>query len=188
MSHMTQPRKIPVSYSGPLPRYLLPLKLSVILINYLASTMLPKPRSCGSSSSLHSPTLLWPDPLPLPLQVFLSSLLPTHHPSPATSLILSFPTLSLWLTFLKQPPPSHHFPFSLLLLHLFCWSTRVGEEEQEMMVGDSLSPCQVAALVAGDGNLLNTWGAGDTRARSRSRRETKCGHHQRTAFGKGGVC
>lgn len=106
MYHRTQSRKIPVSHCGLLPWYLLPLKLSVILINYLASTMLPKLHSCGSSSSLHSPSLLWPYPLPLPLQVSLSSLIPTHHPSPVTSLILSFCTLSLWLTFLKQPPPA----------------------------------------------------------------------------------
>lgn len=99
---------------------------------------------------------------------FLWFLLPTAFPDPSLSPLLSctspsvpqlpapytpaqpsqnfnpfFPHCQPLIDLPNETTASHHFPFPLLL-RLFCWSIRVGEEEWEMRVGDRLSPCQVA--------------------------------------------
>lgn len=150
LSRVTGSRKILVSclILLILPLYLLPLKLSVIIINYLASTIFPKPPflwfllptalpdvpAAGSSPPLLSctspslPQLCAPYIPPQSSQFFNPFF---RHSQP----LIDLP---------KATTASHHFLFPLLL-HLFCWSIRVGEDKREMKVGDSLSPCQVAA-------------------------------------------
>lgn len=123
---------------------LLPFPSVSFTVNYQLSSIIllslcfQGPHSCDNS------LLLWPNPLPPPLS----------HSSKFLSIRCSLSTRQLFNPFfphsqplidlLKATTASHHFPFPLFLL-LFCWSVLVGEEEWEMKVGDSLSPCQVAA-------------------------------------------
>lgn len=135
-----------MSYSALLFLCLLLLKLSVIIINHLALTMLPKSpflwfilptahsASCGQ---IHFPlfSCISPNHPKLP---------PPYTPSQPSQLFNPFfPNSQPLIDLPIGTVASHHFPFPLLLC-LFCWSIRVGEEEQEMKMGDSLSPCQVA--------------------------------------------
>lgn len=85
-----------------------------------------------------------------------------------------------------QPPfPLPSPPLSLLL---------VNPGGREMKTGDSLSPCLVAMWRRHGAVRCRWWGikicsthereAGNTRDKRRSRRGTKCRHHQCTPFGK----
>lgn len=148
--HRTGSKKILVSslILLPYPSISFPITYQWLPSIILLSVCFQRPRSCGSSPLLHPPILLWPDLLPTPLLHF--SKCPSvpcspHTLSPASSLIHSFPHSQPLIDLPKATTASHHFPFPLLP-RLFCWSIRVGEEEREMRAGDSLSPCQVAAL------------------------------------------
>lgn len=130
-----------MSYSTLLFLCLLLLKLSVITINHLAFTMLPKSHSLlhtqSSCGQIHFPlfSCISPSHPKLP---------PPYTPSQPSQLFNPFfPNSQPLIDLPIGTVASHHFPFPLLLC-LFCWSIRVGEEEREMRMGDSLSPCQVA--------------------------------------------
>lgn len=117
----------------------------------LSSTILPSlcfqsPHSCGSSSKLH--TQFSCGQIHFPLLSSIASSQPQlpapYTPSqPSQFFNLFFPNSQPLIDLPIGTVASHHFPFPLFLC-LFCWSIRVGEEEQEMKTGDSLSPCQVA--------------------------------------------
>lgn len=100
------------------------------------------PHSCGSSSPLCFPILLRLNPLlHFSKRPSAPSYLHTSSGQPVFNAF--FPHSQPLIDLPKATTASHHFPFPLLL-RLFCWSIQVGEEEWEMKVGDSLSPCQVA--------------------------------------------
>lgn len=106
--------------------------------------MLPKSPFLWFILPTAHPIFLRPNSLPPPLLHFSKSSPASYTPSQPSQFFNPFFSSSQPLIDLPiGTVASHHFPFPLLLC-LFCWSIRVGEEEQEMKMGDSLSPCQVA--------------------------------------------